>query len=100
MDDTDEVRRLKHAINEANGACTVTTYYTIDDDEKTIEASCHTSILYRPMITNLKDYISIRLHNFFFAHDLVNAEMTLMAEREKKKDSELNLLNADNLPIC
>jgi hypothetical protein len=100
LDDTDEVRRLKYAINEANAACSVTTYYTIDEDEKTISASCQTSILYRPMITNLKDYLYIRLSNFFYAHDLVNAEMTLLAEREKRKDSELNLLNIDNLPFC
>ena len=100
LSDTDEVRRLKHAINEANGVCRMTTYYDIDEDEKTINASCHTSILYRPMITNLKDHLSIRLSNFFYAHDLVNAEMTLMAERENRKDSEHNLFNTDHLPIC
>ena len=41
-----------------------------------------TSILYRPMIFNLKDYLYLRLSNFFFAHDLINAEMTLLTERE------------------
>lgn len=70
------------------------------EDEKTIDVSSHTSILYRPMITNLKDYLDIRLSGFFYAHELVNAEMTLMEERENRKDSELNLLNTDNLPIC
>lgn len=97
---TDEVRRLKHAINEANGDCTVTTYYTINEDKKIIYASSHTSILYHPMITNLKDYLSVRLDNFFFAHDLVNAEMTLMEEREGKKESELESLDVDKLPTC
>ena len=98
--DIDKVGRLKHAINEANRDCTVNTYYEIDEEEKRIYASCHTSILYRPMITNLKDYLEIRLSNFFFAHDLVNAEMTLMEEREKKKGSELDPFNVDKLPIC
>lgn len=96
--DIDKVGRLKHAINEANANCTVTTYY--DEDEKTIDVSSHTSILYRPMITNLKDYLDIRLSGFFYAHELVNAEMTLMEEREKKKGSELDSLNVDKLPTC
>ena len=98
--DTDKVRRLKHAINEANRDCTVNTYYEIDEEEKRIYASCHTSILYRPMITNLKDYLEIRLSNFFFAHDLVNAEMTLMEKREGKKETEQDSFNVDKLPIC
>ncbi|MCR4959093.1 MAG: hypothetical protein K6B13_10925 [Prevotella sp.] len=100
LSDTDEVRRLKHAINETNGACRVTTYYNIDEDKKTINVSCCTSIPYSPMITNVREHLYDRLSSFFYAHHLVNAEMTLMAERENGNDSEQNLFNTDNLPIC
>ena len=100
LDDTDEVRKLQHAINEANCTCNVSTCYEIDEEEKRIYVSCNTSILYRPMITNLKEYLEIRLSNFFFAHDIVNAEMTLMAVIGSKKESELDSFNVDNLPIC
>jgi hypothetical protein len=52
--------------------------------------------LYRPAISNLKDYLDIRLNNFLFAHDLVNSEMTLMAEREKKDQPERDFLNIND----
>lgn len=97
LDDTEEVKRLKHAVNYANSNCTVTTVYFTDDEN--ICVYCKTSILYQPMISNLKDYLDIRLRNFFLAHNLVNSEMTLMAERDKKKMEELDLLNIDKLSI-
>ena len=105
IDDSDGFQKLVLAINEANGACTVNTFFTINREENTIDVSCYTAILYRPMITNLKDYLHIRLQNFFYAHDLVNAQITLMEERERwnqpnEKDSEPNLLDPNNLPIC
>lgn len=100
LDDTEEVERLKHAINYANSNSSVTTTYFIDEEMREIGVYSRTSILYRPTITNLKDYLSIRLHNFFLAHDLVNSEMTLMEERDKKKRSELDLSDIDILPVC
>ena len=77
----------------------MTTVYFTDDDEKYIGVYCTTSILYRPMITELKDYLAIRLNNFFLAHDLVNSEMTLMAERDRKKQSELDMIKIDKSPV-
>ena len=84
LDNTIEVERLKHSINEANNKCTVTTVYNIDEEERTMEVSTTTSILYRPMIFNLKIYLQTRLHNFFYAHDLVHAETVLLKEREEQ----------------
>lgn len=97
LDDTEEVERLKHAVNYANSNCSITTAYLTDDDF--IKVYCKTSILYRPMISNIKEYLDIRLNNFFLAHDLVNSEMTLMAERDRKKQEELESLNVDKLSI-
>ena len=84
LDNTIEVERLKHSINEANNKCTVTTVYNIDEEERTMEVSTTTSILYRPMIFNLKIYLQTRLHNFFYAHDLVHAETVLLKERQEQ----------------
>jgi len=88
LSDTDEVRRLKYAINKANTISDITTVYFENEEEEYIGVYCTTSILYRPIITNLKDYLRIRLSNFFLAHDLVNTEMILQAEREGIKQEE------------
>ena len=96
IDNTEVVKQLKLAVNYANSNCSVITYYDTDIDEQYICLYCTTHILYRPAISNLKDYLDIRLNNFFFAHDLVNSEMTLIAEREKKNLPTLDLPNIDD----
>ena len=96
IDNTEVVKQLKLAVNYANSNCSVITYYDTDIDEQYICLYCTTHILYRPAISNLKDYLDIRLNNFFFAHDLVNSEMTLMAEREKKDQPERDFLNIND----
>lgn len=100
LDDTKEVERLKNAVNYANMMSNVSTVYFIDDDEQYIGVYCTTSILYRPTITDITDYLSIRLHNFFLAHDLVNSEMILMSERDiKEQKDELDYLNVDKYSV-
>lgn len=99
INDTEKVERLKHSINYANANGSVTTVYFTDDDEKYIGVYCTTSILYRPMVSDLKDYLAIRLNNFFLAHDLVNSEMTLMAERDRKKQEDLDIIKIDKSPV-
>ena len=87
LDDVDAVRRLMTAINDANSSCSITSVYTIDEEDRTIDVSCSTSILYRPMITDLKHHLSIRLSNFFYAHELINAAMALdkgLSERQQR----------------
>ena len=96
IDNTEVVKQLKLAVNYANSNCSVITYYDTDIDEQYICLYCTTHILYRPAISNLKDYLDIRLNNFFFAHDLVNSEMTLIAERDKKNLPTLDLTNIDD----
>ena len=96
IDNTEVVKQLKLAVNYANSNCSVITYYDTDIDEQYLCLYCTTHILYRPAISNLKDYLDIRLNNFFFAHDLVNSEMTLMAEREKKDLPTMDLTNIDD----
>ena len=49
LDDTQEVERLKHAVNYANSMSNVSTIDFIDDDEQYIGIYCTTSILYRPI---------------------------------------------------
>ena len=97
LDNVEEVERLKHAVNYANSRSSVTTVYFIDDEGKYIKIYCTTSILYRPMISNLKEHLDIRLNNFFLANDLVNTEMILKEERDKMKQE---MFKMDKLPIC
>lgn len=98
LDDAKEIERLKHAVNYANSMTTVSTAYYTDEEENIMGVYCTTSILYRPTITELTDYLCTRLHNFFLAHDFVNTDMLLADEREKLKRQEL--IKEDKLPIC
>ena len=97
LENVEEVERLKHAVNYANTRSSITTVYFIDDEEKYIKIYYKTCILYRPMISNLKDHLEIRLNNFFLANDLVNTEMILKEERDKMKQE---MFKMDKLPIC
>lgn len=96
LNDANEVERLKHSINVANKQCTVTTAYEIDEEIRKLCVFCSTSILYRPMVINLKDYLQIRLNNFFLAHDIVHAEMVLLKEREERSMIDSYHVSNDN----
>ena len=101
LDDAEEMYRLKLAINKANSICTITTYYETDDKAQLAYVYCTTSILFRPMVHNLRQYLYTRLSNFFLAHDIINAEMLLLKERE-----QVGLVHSvidvspDDMPVC
>lgn len=88
LDDIDEVVRLKRAINKANQDSVVNTVYEIIEEEQEMYIYCTRCILYRPMITNFKKHLEIILHNFFHAHNLLNAELVLLQERDRQNQPE------------
>ena len=99
LSDTDEVERLKTAINEANESTTVTVCYEIYEEFQRMYVSSTHCILYNPMITNIKDYLYIRLANFFFVHDVVNTEMMMM-EKKEKHERRLQSYILSNEAVC
>ena len=100
LDDTEEVDRLKQAINKANTDGDITTVYFIDEKYNAMGAYCTTNILYRPMILDIKKYLEIRLSNFFLAHDIIHAEMVLLKERDSQQKQALIDMSPDKLPVC
>ena len=100
LDDTEEVDRLKQAINKANTDGDITTVYFIDEKYNAMGAYCSTNILYRPMILDIKKYLEIRLSNFFLAHDIIHAEMVLLKERASQEKQTMIDVSPDKLPVC
>lgn len=99
LSDTNEVERLKTAINEANESTTVTACYEINEELQRMYVSSTHCILYHPMIANIKEYLYIRLSNFFFVHDVVNTEMMMM-EKKEKDEKRLQSYILSNEAVC
>ena len=80
---TDEVSRLRKAINTANQSELVTTLFTIDDDEKSMYVHSHYSFIFRKNIPDLDDYLKAILYSFFEVHRNVTTEVSILREMEK-----------------
>ena len=74
LNKTDEVSRLKKAINTANQSVPVTTLFTIDDDDKCMYVHSRYSFVFGKNIPSLDDYLKAILYYFFEAHRIVATE--------------------------
>ena len=81
--DIDEVSRLRKAINTSNMNSAVTTFYTIDDDAKTMNVHAKSTITFISTIPYLEDYLRTELNEFFHAHHIVGAEIHKLREQEQ-----------------
>ena len=80
---TDEVSRLRKAINTANQSELVTTLFTIDDDDKCMYVHSRYSFVFGKNIPSLDDYLKAILYSFFEAHRIVATEVSILREMEK-----------------
>lgn len=83
LHDIDEISRLRKAINISNIDNSVTTVFTINDDEKSMEVHCHSVIVFFYTIPYINEYLKVELNAFFLAHQKVEAEMLKLREAEK-----------------
>ena len=81
--DIDEVSRLRKAINNSNLNTTVITVFTIDDDAKTMDVHCKSTIPFIASIPHLENYLRGELNEFFHAHRALGAEMHKLREQEQ-----------------
>ena len=81
--DVDEVSRLRKAINTSNMNSAVSTFYTIDDDAKTMNVHTKSTITFINTIPYLEDYLRIELNEFFHAHQIVGTEIHKLREQEQ-----------------
>ena len=81
--DIDEVSRLRKAINTSNMNSAVTTFYTIDDDAKTMNVHTKSTITFICYIPYLENYLRTELDEFFHAHQIVGTEIHKLREQEQ-----------------
>ena len=81
--DIDEVSRLRKAINTSNMNSAVSTFYTIDDDAKTMNVHAKSTITFISTIPYLEDYLRTELNEFFHAHQIVDTEIHKLREQEQ-----------------
>ncbi len=81
--DIDEVSRLRKAINTSNMNSAVTTFYTIDDDAKTMNVHTKSTITFICNIPYLENYLRTELDEFFHAHQIVCTEIHKLREQEQ-----------------
>ena len=81
--DIDEMSRLRKAINTSNKNSAVSTFYTIDDDAKTMNVHTKSTITFLSSIPYLEDYLRTELNEFFHAHQIVGTEIHKLREQEQ-----------------
>ena len=81
--DVDEVSRLRKAINTSNRKSAVSTFYTIDDEAKTMNVHAKTTITFISSIPYLEDYLRTELNEFFHAQQIVGTEVHKLREQEQ-----------------
>ncbi|MBR0265272.1 MAG: hypothetical protein IJQ60_15490 [Prevotella sp.] len=75
LDDIDEVVRLRKAINEANWKGCVSTFFSIDEETKTMDVHSKSVAYFTTDIPNPERYLCLELNEFFNAHQYFRAEM-------------------------
>ena len=76
VEDIGETSAIRKAINEANWKNRVTTVFTVDEEERTMNVHGKSEILFIPEIPNLENYLLTELSRFFRAEYSVRAEMS------------------------
>lgn len=86
LDDVEELSRLRKAINAANLNNSVTTVFTINEVEKTMDVHCKSTVLLVPSIPSIEEYLKYELLEFFRAHQFVTNEMMKLREEERVRN--------------
>ena len=89
LHDVDEVSRLRRAINEANLQNSVTSVFTIDNTNKTLDVHCKATVLFIPEIPDPATYLRTELDAFFQAHISIRSEMTKLKEKDQALSESL-----------
>ena len=83
LDDIDELSRLRKAINVSNLNMSVTTIYTIDEEEKSMDVHCKMTTVFIPEIPSPDELLRVILDNFFNTHQKVTMEMNKLRVKEE-----------------
>lgn len=82
LEDLDEVARLRRCVNTVNVNNSVTTVYTIEEDENRMSLHCKATVPFIPQIPYVDDYLKAVLVGFFRTHRDVETELARLKEKE------------------
>ena len=86
MSDIDEISRLRRAVNEVNWQNSVTTLFTIDNEDNSMVVHCKVTIVFVRQLHDLQGYLRIELAEFFRAHRLLADEMAKLRAKENARE--------------
>lgn len=75
LSDIDEVSRMRKAINKSNLNCSVTTAYTFDKEDNSMDVHSQSTFPFVPQMPAIEEYLKVELGEFFRAHQLVGSEL-------------------------
>ena len=88
--DIDEFSRIKKVINDSNLNNSITTFYTINEEGKTIDVHSKSIILFVSEIYDIGEYLKLEFSEFFRTHQYVMLEMARLRENEQKCINHMN----------
>lgn len=82
QEDIDEMARLRRVINDSNIRHSVTTVYTLCDDDKSFNVHSQTVLIFFSQFPKLTDYLRSELNGFFQVKQFVSAELEKLRKEE------------------
>ena len=95
MDSLDEVS-MRKAINNANLKCSVTIFYTTDEENSKMAVHFKNVIPLMQSMERLEDYLQIELDKFLIAQRVLDEELQSVREEMKNGSSRINGYSASN----
>lgn len=83
LSDIDEVSRMRKAINKSNLNCSVTTVYTFDKADNSMDVHSQSTFPFIPQMWSIEEYLKVELGEFFRAHQLVGIELQKLRTEDR-----------------
>lgn len=86
--DSSDVDKLKRAINETNLKSSLTTLYSIDEEDNKIGLHSKCNVLFIAEIPNIELYLKANLESFFTMHQIMKKEFDNLQEKQDIPNQE------------
>ncbi len=86
--DSSDVDKLKRAINETNLKSSLTTLYSIDEEDNKIGLHSKCNVLFIAEIPNIELYLKANLESFFTMHQIMKKEFDNLQEKQDISNQE------------
>ena len=86
--DSSDVDKLKRAINETNLKSSLTTLYSIDEEDNKMGLHSKCNVLFIAEIPNIELYLKANLESFFTMHQIMKKEFDNLQEKQDISNQE------------